>query len=786
MVVNSTSSNARLRAVSARHAVLEEMIALARQQMALQLPGLVTRLTQSLLDGSNVQPDAVQARLRAGNGLRLRQFAFAPLVETALEQALRRELAALSPVRSAPLKAAQSTLSLVPYEEMDQQLAFDTLARPYEASHSAALADLNAGLARLFQRDTLRLAQNPFRPAVFLAAVWQAWCEFAADDAAAVSLSELCQPALFAELAPVLQVLHNCLQGHLACRPERSGSAAAGAAVSPQAGPSVPTLPPEAFEGSTTALLPPASHQRREGAPAEGERRPALAGRHHQLAQQLRQFFARAAGEGSAGGTEFGATGSARSAIAAVAEVAALATMSPASSAGSAAPAVAPAGSTAPAASAASVAPVSALLAYLAQMPGTRDASSAAVTTTPAGAASAQIFYLPQLKAGLPQGSLSRSDEGTLDLLAAVFDTLFRDHHIAQEIRELMLLLQLPVLKAALADQAFFFEDQHPARKLIDLLSRLGWEQRMLPDTARLQAMQRSVERVGRDSAEESAAFAAAVDELEATLAAQEQQDSKRMAVPIAAAIRQEKALVARRQAEAALAARLDGTDVLELVRDFLSQRWIEVLAFAYRVEDEKSGAIDHATCAMDELLWSVQPKLNLQERRRLLLKLPALLGALNKWLDLIQWQGEERTQFFTELAECHAAIVRAPLDMPADRQLELAIAAGKGDAALRVPVAADVDVPAQSAITLSADVASLQRGMWLEFEQADGAAQQVRLAWVSPLRSLYIFATASRQEAYSLSADELARRFEAGSVRIVCDTDVVGNALSHALARAA
>jgi len=776
MVVNSTSSNARLRAVSARHAVLEEMIALARQQLALQLPGLVTRLTQCLLDGSNIQPDAVQARLRAGHGLRLRQFGLGPLVETALEQALRRELAALAPARSVPLKAPQSALSLVPYEEMDQQLALDTLAKPYETSLGAALADLNAGLARLFQRDTLRLAQNPFRPAVFMAALWQAWCEFAADDGAALSLAELCQPALFPELAPVLQALHSCLQGHLACRPERP----AATEVMPPAGPSVPTLPPEAFEGSTAALLSPSVQPKREAATSGDGGRAAAAGRHHQLAQQLRQFFARAASEGSPGGAEFEAALSARSAISAAVEASAFATTS------AAATSVTGSAAGRSVASAGSVAPVSALLAYLAQLPVTRDARPAAGTTMPASAGSAQIFYLPQLKADLPQGSLSRADEGTLDLLAAVFDTLFRDHHIAREIRELMLLLQLPVLKAALADQAFFFEEQHPARKLIGLLSRLGWEQRMLPDAARLQAMQRSVERVGRDSAEEAAAFAAAVDELEAALAVQEQQDSERMALPIAAAIRQEKAAVARRQAEAALAARLDGAEVLELVRDFLARRWIEVLAFAYRVEDEKSGAIDHATCAMDELLWSVQPKLNLQERRRLLLKLPALLGALNKWLDLIQWQGDERTQFFTELAECHAAIVRAPLDLPSDRQLELVIAAGKGDAALRAPAAADADIAAQAAIMLSADVASLQRGMWLEFDQADGATQQVRLAWVSPLRSLYIFATASRQEAYSLGADEMARRFEAGSVRIVCDTDVVGSALSHALARAA
>ncbi|MYN45543.1 DUF1631 family protein [Pseudoduganella sp. FT93W] len=775
MVAISTSSNARHRAVSARHAVLEELIALARQQVEAQLLGLVQRLAQCLLDGSAVQPETVQARLRAGNGLRQRQYAFLPMASGALEQALRREMAALAPA-SAPAArpAVELSLSLVPFEEMDQQLAMAGLARPFEVRHAAALQSLNGGLARLFQRDTLRLAQLPFRPEVFLTAIWQAWQEFGQDDAAALGLAELCQPEVFLDLAPVLEALNSCLQRHLALRPEVSSVRVVPVEVS------VAPLPPEAFQGSAESALAPSAHRSGDhggratqavhtGHDARSAQTAHASHASHadrsELAHKLRQFFA---------------AGPVRSAVAS-------------EGGGVAAAAAAP----------------SSLLAYLAQWPrmpmppaeasggagfaadSAADAKAGAGMSTagaaPASTGGAQIFYLPQLKAGLPRGSLSHADEGTIDLLSAVFETVFRDHNIAQEIRDLMLLLQIPVLKAALMDQQFFFQDQHPARKLIDLLSRLGWEQRMVPDAGRLQAMQRSVERVGRDGSEEAAAFATAVDELEATLAAQEQQETERMAAPIAAALKQEKALVARRQAEAALAARLDGVEVMALVRDFLSQRWIEVLAFAYRIEDEKSGAIDHATCAMDELLWSVQPKLNVHERKRLLLKLPALLGALNKWLDLVQWQGEERVQFFAELAECHAAIVRAPLELNPERQLELAIAAGKGDALQRAAaLPPDIVLAGAQAMRLSDDVASLQRGMWLEFDQPGAACQQVKLAWVSPLRSLYIFATASRQEAYSLSADELAQRFDAGSVRIVCDTDVVSGALNQALARAA
>ncbi len=53
-----------------------------------------------------------------------------------------------------------------------------------------------------------------------------------------------------------------------------------------------------------------------------------------------------------------------------------------------------------------------------------------------------------------------------------IFDTVFCDQHIPDEIKALIGFLQIPVLKAALIDKGFFFEEAHPARRLIDLLNR--------------------------------------------------------------------------------------------------------------------------------------------------------------------------------------------------------------------------------------------------------------------------------------------------------------------------
>jgi uncharacterized membrane protein len=66
-----------------------------------------------------------------------------------------------------------------------------------------------------------------------------------------------------------------------------------------------------------------------------------------------------------------------------------------------------------------------------------------------------------------------------------------------------------------------------------------------------------------------------------------------------------------------------------------------------------------------------------------------------------------------------------------------------------------------------------------------EGAGRKVKLAWISPRRTLYI-STAARQEAFSMSGDELASRFREGNASVVRAEGVVTVALSEALARSA
>jgi hypothetical protein len=322
---------------------------------------------------------------------------------------------------------------------------------------------------------------------------------------------------------------------------------------------------------------------------------------------------------------------------------------------------------------------------------------------------------------------------------------------------------------------------------MIDLMSRMGWEQGQGADDRLFQAMRRSVDRVGRDFGQKMDVFAGAVAELEASIAAEEDSADIEIAGPIAQALKQEKVLAAKRAAKNAVALRVGGGDVTAVVESFLNEQWTSVLAVAYSVEDSKPGAVGNATKAMDALLWSVKPKITQEQRKAMISTLPEMLSTLNKWLDVIRWQDAGRRQFFAELAECHASIVRAPLELSPERQLAIALEVAQQDALRRIETENAVEA-AEDALADDAAIAvdGLERGMWLEFSGTDAGARKVKLAWISPLRTLYIFSTGARREAFSISSEKLAEAYRAQTVRVIRQDGVVAHALSRAMGQGA
>jgi hypothetical protein len=828
------------KAASSQQATLDALAGIASDYVKAQLTAMTARMAAALGDMTRPEGDPrdVQRRVKSARLLKDNAYAFFHLASGAIDQAVRRELDVLAP-QAAARRVPASALSLVPLEEIDSRLALGALARPFDIAHSDQLATLAVRLGMLLGRGVLRADTNPFRPEVFLGAIEKAWREFEPDAEAHGLIQPLLRPDIVFDLAPLLDALVAALRKDgqpgsvdayriqktddvAAAKAARAGQRAAlaeqlrklfGDDGGEDGVPLIPDLPelpssgggwrPSGAAAFATPAVGPAA-QPVGGRDAGNAGGPAAVATHGGAGQGV-PGVATPAGFTSGAGAAAVAYGFAAVPGMPAQPAAGFATAAggqgvlaafPFAGDGQAAGDPAQAGWTAAVhgtlAQYGGAAPLLDLLAriepVLAQDGAMASGAESGVATpgvaTPGvatpGTVPHNVFYLPRLKQVLPQGSLPRGDERTLDLLSRVFETVLLDDSIPARARELLQLLQVPVLKAALRDKNFFFEETHPARRLVDLMSRMGWEQHQDASDPVFQVMQRSVARAGEAQPD---AFAAAVAELEAGIAADEAAGEAALAAPVASAMRQEKHEVAVRQAREAVALRVQAGDVIDVVSGFLEQRWTTVLTFAHTIEDARPGAVGNATRAMDDLIWSVKPKATQEQRKSLIARLPRLLATLNKWLDAIKWQDAERLQFFARLAEYHAAIVRAPIELSPERQLELAVEAAQQDALRRVELEnAAAEREAARAAEVSA-LDGLERGMWLEFRTAEGA-RKVKLAWVSPLRTLFIFSGAQRREAFSLAADKLAAALNDGSARVLAIDGVVGQVLSEAMAQ--
>ena len=860
MTASPVQTPAARKAASTR-ATLDALAATLSAALGQPLADMAARMSAALaeVDAPGLDTREVYRRVKSARLLKDNGYAFVHLAEAAIDGAVRGELASLAPGTARRQSAA--ALSLVPLADIDERLAFTALARPFDIQHADTLATLAVRLGLLLERGLLRTDANPFRPAVFLKALDEAWRAFEPDPEAHGLMASLLRPGIVFDLGPLFEQLIDALRrkegqpGSVdALRIQKTDDAAAARAARATAHatlaqqlralfgddggddgvPLIPELP--AMPAGSGGWRPSAAAGFEAAAPAQG-----LASADQPAAQPATQSATQSAGAPAQGATHTAAAGFtiAHGAMAPSVQGGGLTPIT-AVPAGQAAPgfaagpaAVAPnsagalagapahwagipiqglvaaASGGAPLAMPAGLAASAPLLDLLARIepvlagtaPGKATAARTAAqagatpTTTAASVAPHNVFYLPRLQQSLPRGSLSRADEHTLDLLARVFETVLLDDSIPPAARELLQALQVPVLKAALLDKRFFFEEAHPARRMVDLLSRMGWEQHKDGDDPVFQAMQRSVAQVADGHA--GAGFEQAVAGLEASLAQEEDVQRQALAAPVASALKQEKLAVAGRAARDAVALRIaaglaeEGVDeatgdIAVVLNGFLEQRWTTVLTFAYSIEDDKPGAVGNATRAMDELIWSVKPKATQEQRKTLIARLPRLLATLNKWLDAIHWQDAERLRFFARLAEYHASIVRAPIELTPERQLELAVEAAQRDALRRVELenaAAGQEAARRQAFS---PLDGLERGMWCEFRSEEGAPQVVRklrLAWVSPLRTLFIFSAGGRREGFSISAEKLAAALHAGAVRVLALDGVVGQVLLAAMA---
>jgi hypothetical protein len=394
----------------------------------------------------------------------------------------------------------------------------------------------------------------------------------------------------------------------------------------------------------------------------------------------------------------------------------------------------------------------------------------------------------------------------TIEMVAMLFDFVFDTKDLPDGIKALLARLQIPVLKAAMLDGAFFAKKSHPARLLVNELAQagLGWSPVMGQDDPLYRKIEGIVHAVLDRFADDLGLFEELRGVLEAFLAEEEKAAEANIAVTAEEINQHDQYEVALAVARSEIERRIENYPVPAFLGQFLRRHWQGVLTHLYVAAGEDSDAWNGAVTTLEDLVWSIQPKRSSGDRRHLVALLPSLLKRISAGMQSREWPAAEREAFMTNLVEAHAAAVKptlAHVESPtaavaeqARAQAEVAKAAGDEAAATKAEKLAEAMAPApppepEPERELLEDeyleiARSLERGMWVEFADDDGQLSFAKLAWVSPLRGTYLFTNRQGQKALSITAEELAGLFRDDRARLVEAEPLIDRAVSSMVAK--
>jgi len=403
-----------------------------------------------------------------------------------------------------------------------------------------------------------------------------------------------------------------------------------------------------------------------------------------------------------------------------------------------------------------------------------------------------------------PQGaSLGTVDAMTIDIVAMLFDYIFDDRHIPASVKAVLGRLQIPVLKVALLDKSFFSSKSHPARRLLDRLAEaaFGVDEAYPQGGATLALVEKVVARVLDEFESDMGLFEELVGEVELFIDERSRAESQLVERTIRLIQDREREEVAQAAAEETVARHVQTRAwVPPLLRDMLVEVWVRALAKAHVAEGERSARWQALVATMDDLLWSVEPKVVADDRKRLVTMLPGMLKRVQEGLARGEMSDERRDAFLAALVDCHAAAVRAglrgmgmipdvpppPLEPSAPPELARSVLPA-GDLhleeiRLRSPRGAAV----RNVFTRTGVWSNLQRGTWVEFSSSGGlGSMRARLTWISPAKGVYLFTNPlSASNAVSISPDALAEQLRLGLARLIDDAPLLDRAVDSMLAK--
>jgi len=401
------------------------------------------------------------------------------------------------------------------------------------------------------------------------------------------------------------------------------------------------------------------------------------------------------------------------------------------------------------------------------------------------------------------QKNIDQANTDAIDIVSMLFDFILDDPSLPEHLKTQIARLQIPLLKVAILDTEFFAKKSHAARQLLNELAYAGsdMENGDPEEDATFQMVGYVVDRVLIEFEDNLGIF----DELlaEFTGFMEQERETNRRAGEMQ---EQAKEVVAGE-----IQRRITDNRVPPLVANILIDAWKDVLTRLYLRDGDGSPAWNTALQVADDLVWSMQPKLVLSERQRLVKIIPRVLNGLRDGLTLIQFDRQATDRLFAGLEQLHLASLRGSIPEPQETPTSsLAPQPSKldsddfgidlsnlpseensnddTDSLIAEIVLASTQSKEWNANELPAsrfaeDIQEMSLGTWVEFiELGNEHRQRGKLAWKCDFTGEYTFVDRKYKVVADISNRKLLEAFELGRAFFVEDVPLFDRALDSVI----
>ncbi len=379
-----------------------------------------------------------------------------------------------------------------------------------------------------------------------------------------------------------------------------------------------------------------------------------------------------------------------------------------------------------------------------------------------------------------------KKDEDTIDLVGMLFQFIVDDRDLPAEIQVILARLQIPYLKIALEDKNLFADKTHPARVLLDKLSRasVGWtpendvKNKFSDKLTEITYRIFDAETYGKDF------FDSIINDFDKFIAKQKKRSEVLQKRTQEKSLGQDKIQQAKEYTAKLLVSKMTQKHMPKLVRDILLGEWSSVLVLIFLRYGVDSKEFKEKVDFVDKVIQFSDPVKSITIE-----DLQQMSENFKTGLKLVAFNAKELMDKQHQLVECineiHDLESESSIEIiPPEEVLKLSeIRNKKHDIVDFIEEIIEPVVDEEEAETVEDDylqiIKDLKVGTWLEFNQQDSDTIRAKLSWISPITGKYLFVNSRGLKITDKTINSLAKGLREKNIRILQQVALFDRALS-------